>query len=321
MLSFLNKKPFFIGIDLSGGELKMAQLGRCGKGDISVISGAFEVCPQEIESGSAQWQKWMIDTIGTSMKSRRFRGKQVVAAMPPAEVFLDTLRVPDECIADGQQINLEDRKVQDALYAQIRHKLPSDLNDVMIKYLPTEAGQVIAVAIQRCKVDRNLAIYDRVGLNVRTIALWPMALMNTYACFFGRRESDLTAVVILIDINSNHTNLVICRHKQLLFARSIKIGNQLLDQEGGLKQLLLELTACKDRFSQLYPNCPIERQIFLSGQLVDREIYMKIAPKLDMPAQMGDCLTAVEISNPQQCGIDRRECQTSWASAFGLSLP
>jgi len=84
--------------------------------------------------------------------------------------------------------------------------------------------------------------------------------------------------------------------------------------------LVLELTACRRYFGSMYKEVRIERLIFLSGQAVDKDIYATIAKQLEMPAQMGDCLRAVEIADPCGSGINRRGFQLSWATAFGLSL-
>ena len=32
------------------------------------------------------------------------------------------------------------------------------------------------------------------------------------------------------------------------------------------------------------------------------------------------CLSAVEIANPSDSGIERRDCDINWSAAFGLSL-
>jgi hypothetical protein len=58
-----------------------------------------------------------------------------------------------------------------------------------------------------------------------------------------------------------------------------------------------------------------------------------IAKQMEMPAQIGDCLAAVNIpdnchlkkkseGDKKQMGgpVDRRDCQVNWAVAFGLSL-
>jgi hypothetical protein len=83
----------------------------------------------------------------------------------------------------------------------------------------------------------------------------------------------------------------------------------------------------------MYPRAQIERLIFLSGQAVKRDICMTIAKQLEIPAQLGDCLVAVEITDAARLSrdskgdkgslgapVDRRNSQLNWAIAFGLSL-
>jgi len=114
--------------------------------------------------------------------------------------------------------------------------------------------------------------------------------------------------------------LVICRHTNLLFARSLPIGAQELDDERGIDRLVLDVTACRRDFVALCRNNTISRLIFLSGRAVEREIYARIARQLEVQAQIGDCLVAVEMTDPACEELDRRDNHVSWATAFGLSL-
>ena len=125
---------------------------------------------------------------------------------------------------------------------------------------------------------------------------------------------------MLLDIKPSGTNVVITRHKDLLFARSILIGSDQLDDEAITTKLILELNACRKQFNLMYKRAEIERLVFLSGTAVDTDVCTKIAQKLELPAHMGDCLAAVETKDVHQQGIDRRESKVSWATAFGLSL-
>jgi hypothetical protein len=82
----------------------------------------------------------------------------------------------------------------------------------------------------------------------------------------------------------------------------------------------------------MYANCHIERLVFLAGQSADKDLCAAIAKQLEMPAQIGDCLAAVEIRQYNQCSrMDRRvsltddsesqqQSQVNWATPFGLSL-
>jgi Tfp pilus assembly PilM family ATPase len=224
---------------------------------------------------------------------------------------------------------INDGKLEDAVFSKIKQKLPFEpvKESTMIKYIPTEEDNVMVMATERKIIDRHLAIYEQANLQIKSIGVWPMAMANCYASFFGRRKSDMETVVMLLDIEPNCANVVISRHKNLLFARSISIGAKHLSDEKTATRLMLELTACRRQFSTMLPNAQIERLIFLSGRAVDKDVCVAIAKQLEMPAQIGDCLTAVEMDGLYQSRqavsaglIDRRDCRINWATAFGLSL-
>ncbi len=315
-------KWYPIGVDMRDDALTVVQLGNNGKG-INLIAGDSKNRPENVEPGSSDWQRWAIEAIGELTANGKFRGRDVVAAIPASEVFIDHIKMP----------KIEKDKLDDAVFSKIQQKLPFDPDDAIIKYIPTEEDNVLVIAAERKKIDRHLAIYERANLQIKSIAVWPTAMTNSYAKFFGRRKSDVEAIVMLLDIDMNYTNVVICRHKNPLFARSIPIGAKLLerdpkcgekDSETGLNEiiarLVLELTACKRRFGSMHEQARVERLIFLSSQTLDRDICAAIAQQLEIPAQIGDCLAAVEAANPYSLGIDRRQCKVNWATAFGLSL-
>jgi hypothetical protein len=228
-------------------------------------------------------------------------------------------------------------KIEDAMFSKIKQKLPfeADLDNTMLKYVQTEQENVVVMATERTIIDRHLAIYEKAGTTLKTITVWPTALINCYTTFFGRRKSDLESIVMLICIEANCTNVVICRHKGLLFARSIPIGSGKLLDEAEIDRLVFELTSCKRQFSAIHKKTQIERLIFLSSRASDRNICAMIAKQMEMPAQIGDCLAAVDITGSFRSGkniesdknkaesgnpIDRRNCQVNWAVAFGMSL-
>jgi Tfp pilus assembly PilM family ATPase len=325
-------KWYPIGVDMGDDALTMVQLGDNGKG-INLIAGSSKNRPEDIEPGSSSWQRWAIETVCELISNGKFRGKDVIATIPTSEVFIDNMKMP----------NIEKDKLENAIFSRIKLKLPFEPDDAMIKFVSAEEDNVLVIATERKKIDRHLAIYERADLQIKSIAVWPTALTNCYVKFFGRRKSDVEAIVMLLDIDTHHTNVVICRHRNPLFARSIPIGSKQLEMAAKSGEhhlgtgsnpavvsssttseptgrLVLELAACKRRFGSMHEEARIERLIFFSSQSVDRDICTTIAKQLEMPAQMGDCLAAIETANLYSLGIDRRQCKVNWATAFGLSL-
>lgn len=322
MLWFLGNRACAIGVDLSNDSLKMVQLANSGKG-IRLIAGRNEDRPESVQPGSAGWQRWAVDAIREAAANGGFRGKEIMAAIPPSDVFIDHIRI-DLPFCDNapsrKGAKAHDEKVPQAVTSKIKQKLPFQLDDAMIKYIPTEQDSALVVATDRKIIDRHLAIYEKAGLAIKSISVWPMALVSCYTKFFGRRKADLDAVVMLLDIETACTNVVICRYRRLLYACSIPIGANSTDDEKVFTRLVLELTACRRQFVSIHQNAQIQRLIFLSGLAASSDVYRTIAKQLGIQAQIGDCLAAVDLANPSNAGIDRRDCHVNWAIAFGLSL-
>ena len=329
MFKFSKSHAYSIGVDIGDDSLKLVQLGEDGNG-ISLIAGQSENLPEGVKAGSSQWQRWAIETIRQLASNGDFQGKEVIAALPAREVFIDNIKIPKD-----------DNDVEEAIFSKIKQKLPFEpiQENTMIKYIPMEQDNALVIAAERKIIDRHLAIYEKAGLTIKSIGIWPTALANCYTKFFGRRKSDLETIVMLVCIEANYSNVVICRHNNLLFARSLSTGLNQLDNKKSVNKLVLDLTECRRQFTSMNPRGQIGRLIFLSSETtVDKEICVKIAKQLDIPAQVGDCLAAVEIIEPSRLGgkpksnddnnnkestdtsIDRRNCEVNWATAFGLSL-
>ncbi|MFB0524655.1 MAG: hypothetical protein ACETVZ_03885 [Phycisphaerae bacterium] len=325
MFSFLKSRACSIGVDIGDNSLKLAQLANGGKG-VSLIAGRSERRPESVKPGSAAWQRWAVQAIREATANHGFRGRNVIAAIPANDVFIDHVKVGPQFYSKSPNGSTElatnDEKLSQVILSKVKQKLPFEPDNAMIKYLPTEDDNVLMMATERKIIDRHLAIYEKAGLTIKSIGAWPVALANCYTRFFGRRDADLKVIVMLLDIESDYTNLVICRHRRPLFACSIPIGLRRLDDERIVTRLVLELTACRRRFASMHHSAQIARLIFLSGPAVDANTYTTIAKQMEIQAQMGDCLAAVEIENPYRSGIDRRNgnANVNWAIAFGLSL-
>jgi Tfp pilus assembly PilM family ATPase len=301
-----------IGVDMGDDSLKLAQL-ETGRQGITLLAADFARRPEDVEAGSAAWQRWAMETICRLTADGEYRGREVIAALPASEISIEHIKLPD---VNWNRLGGADPQT----ILKIKQKLPFDCDDMIIRPIPAEGDNVMVIATKRQIIDRHLAIYEKAGLQIRSIAIWPAALANIYTRFFGRRESDVESIVMLICMETAGTNVVICRHKNLLFARSVAIGMNQLGTEEAMTKLSLELAACRQHFGAMYRGGEIDRLIFLLGPSESREICLAIAKQLQMPAQIGDVLGAVKIPNAGRGGIDRRQSQTNWSVALGLSL-
>ena len=312
MFGFLKNNVNPIGLDIEEDIVKVAQLKDEAQG-VALVAGGSEVRPENIEPATANWQRWAIDAVRRVLEASKFQGKHAVATIPASDVVIDYVRAS---IPKG----ISDEKLNDLLLPKVKAKLPFDVSNAIIKYVPAEDDNIVVLATERQKIEIHLAIYERTPLQVGSIAVWPLAIASCYAKFFGRRKNDLNSVVMLVDVGPKNVNVVISRHKNLLFARSLAFGVEELNNDETTSKLTLELNACRRFFSSMYRSGQIDRLIFFSGNAVNRDAFAKIAKQMELPAQMGDCLAATKIENPWNCKLEKRGCKESWATAFGLGL-
>ena len=312
MFQFAKNHICPIGLDVNEDYAKMVQLEGNGKG-MCLVAGGIENRPAGIQPGSVDWQMWVIDAVKRLTANEKFRGRDIISAIPASQVFIDYIKTP-------QTKDEKDAKPDDAAISKIKQRLPFEPDNAVIKYISTEDDNTVVIATEREKIDRLLAVFEKACLQIKSIGVWPEALINCYVKFFGRRKTDVQSVTLLLDIGTNCTNVVICRHKNLLFARSIPIGTLQMEtiSGDGITRLVTELTAYRRQLGLMYRNAQIERLLFISRQTVNKNIYTAIAKQMELPAHIGECLAAVEI--PAGGEIERRENQSSWATAFGLSL-
>jgi hypothetical protein len=271
----------------------------------------------DMEAFSSQWQHWAIQSVKQMASEGKFKGRKVVTAMPVCDVFIDQVKLP----------KLSEDKVRESVVGKVAGNLPFDPATALVYYVCTSAGvenEYLVMASDRMKVDHHLAIYERAGLEVEAIATWPLAMVWSYANFFGRRKNDLESTVMLLEIGANFTKVVICKHSNLLFARLLNVGVLGLKDEHAIKQMIGELAACA-RYFETQKGGRVERMIFLTSQSTDKTLcnsVVQLARDLQVPAQIGDVLAAIAVNDPSTSdqGLERRGNTLNWSVAVGLGL-
>lgn len=320
MFSFLKSQTCPIGIDVGSSTLNVAQMGWDDTG-LYLVSGASDNVPEGIEYGTGAWQRWAVSSLKRIRAERGFRGRDVVATLPGNDVFIDQVKVP----------KVAPEQLREAVLSRIAPKLPCEPKDCLVQYVVTREGtqsgngelDVLVMAAERVKVDRHLAVYENANLRVVAMGVWPLALTASYVSFFGRRATDREDVVMLLEIRNDVTHVAICRHKDLLFARLVPLGRIHLVSSEALNRLILEIAACQRHFESISGMARIDRILLFAGQNIEKAIcdnLAQLAQKMHVAAQLADVTAAVEIRNGSDAGLDRRNGNESWATAFGLGL-
>jgi hypothetical protein len=285
-----------------------------------LVSAGLRAKPEEIVPRSPAWQHWAIEAIKDMLREGEFKGRDVVTALPSDDLFIDPIKVPRSTL---------DRLNETAL-PKVQKRLPFKAEDAIIQYIEIQQSEskspeadVLVIVTERETINRYLAIYEKVGLNVVGISIWPNALIQSYSNFFCRRQNEQSHIAMLLDVGTNHTNVVICRGSELQFARVVSIGYTQLAEGQMVQRLLAEIDACIRYFESLPCSGSIERMVFLAGSGTTSVLCEKIAElaqQMQVPAQIGDVLCAVEMNRGPACLVDRRNSRVDWAMAFGLSL-
>lgn len=320
MLGMSGKKICPIGVDLGSGYLRMVQLGKNGQG-LFLHSAALRQKPTDIEFHTPAWQHWAVETIRELLRENNFKGKAVVTALPSDDLFIDPIKVPRSAMD----------RIQTIIPQKLQKRLAFPVEDALFQHVTIDSGDkngsesvdVLTLSTNRESVNRHLAIYEKAGLDVAGISIWPVAMVKSFMSFFCRRSNEIDVVAILINVGTNHTNIVITRGTNLLFARVVSIGYTQLEQGQMVQRLFSEIDACVRYFEECSATGQIGRIVFLAGSGTSRTLCDRLAglaQKMQVPAQIGDVISAIEINHGPECIIDRRNCKVDWATAFGLSL-
>ena len=320
MFGMNGKKICPIGVDLGSGYLRIVQLGQNEQG-LFLQSAALRANPEDTEFRSASWQHWAAETTRDLVRENDFRGKSVVTAIPSDDLFIDPIRISRSAL----------KQINEILPQKLQKRLPFPVENALFQHVVIDAGEkndsdavdVLAISANREDINRHLAIFEKAGLEVAGISIWPTAMIQSFVSFFCRREKEEGTTAILINVGTNHTNVVITRGLNLLFARVMSIGYIQLEQGQMVQRLFSEIDACMQYFGDSAAAAPIGRIVFLAGTGASRTLCDKLAglaQKMQVAAQIGDVLSAIEINHSPECLIDRRNCKVDWATAFGLSL-
>ena len=147
----LSKKYCPIGVDLGSGFLRVAQLGMNGQG-LFLQAAGLEAKPEEMKTGSPEWQRWAVNAIRKILKESAFKGKKIVTALPSDDLFIDQVRISKSASTQAEQ----------AAFSKVQKKLPFKPEEGLIRYVTanhpdsrSSEVEVLVLAAPRDHVDRH----------------------------------------------------------------------------------------------------------------------------------------------------------------------
>ena len=181
-----SKKICPMGVDLGSGYLRVVQLGQNEQG-LFLQSASLKANPKEAEFGSPAWQHWAADNVRDLVRGSDFRGKSVITAIPSDKLFIDPIRIPKN--------NL--KQINEILPQKLQKRLPFPIEKALFQHViiggneqnGSDIVDILAISANREDVNRHLAIFEKAGLEVAGISIWPTAMVQSFKRFFCRRKN------------------------------------------------------------------------------------------------------------------------------------
>ena len=210
-----------IGVDFGSDCLRLAQVQFHGN-EPRLIAAASADVPHHIRQDAEARMAFFSENVRDLLAQGNFRGRQAILGLPAASMFIRHLRTA----------RMNDDQLRTALRVEARGLLPIDLSNAVLRHLvagevphdPEPLLEIILMAASRDSVNTLLAAATAARLDVIGMNVEPMALVDCFSHVY-RRKSDLEVTTLFVDIGCSASRAMICRGRQVLFARSISIGS------------------------------------------------------------------------------------------------
>jgi type IV pilus assembly protein PilM len=202
---FLQKKSY-LGVDIGTTSIKMVEVKAGSKGPMVANYGFLESsgylarANQALQtSGLKIFEDDMVELLKTLVKQMGASTTDVVASLPPFEVFTTLLDFP----------MMEQKEIQKALIYQARQYVPLPLNEVALDWMKVAEYQddkgfthqkVLLISVPQEQIKKYQRIFSAAGLQLHALEIESLSVSRIFA-------GDPTATTI-IDIGSRSTNII-----------------------------------------------------------------------------------------------------------------
>jgi type IV pilus assembly protein PilM len=224
--SFVATNASPIGVDFGSDCLRMVQV-QVIDGEPRIVAAASADVPAHVRNDAAARTAFFAETARDLLVQGKFRGRQVVLALPASQMYIQHLRIP----------KMDDEAMKKALPWEARGKIPIDPTHALLRH--TIAGEiyqdsepkneVILMAAARETVNGLLASAAKAKLDVAGMNVEPMAIVDCFNHIY-RRKVDQSAINLFVDIGFKSSRAIVAEGTRILFARVIPIGGEHLNR-------------------------------------------------------------------------------------------
>jgi len=242
-------------------------------------------------------------------------GRQSVITYIPS--YLVTTRVIELPSSDPAEI-------RDMVGLQIGKQTPFSKEEIVFNYKTINAQKqgyirVMLAVVRRNIVSERVSELEKSGVGIKRVGLSSEGISNWFAAA-GMQEikTDPLRSIILLDIDSGHSDFIVIRKGEAVFAKSITIGSNYLLSEPKFWQskLVDELNRIIERYRDEGNSAEIEK-LFLSGAAGNiKDLAISLGAGLGIPAENTDAAGKLRVE--KEAGKDEGYNLVSFSALFGM---
>ncbi len=192
------------------------------------------------------------------------------------------------------------REINDMVNLQVSKQTPYSKEEIFSTHKILDSGRegytkVMLVIARRNIVTERVATLQSAGIDVGKVAVSTEGVYNWFTiAYMQEASSDTFLSDIILDVDSNYSDFIVIRKKELVFTRSILIGaNQLLEEFDKWQDKFIEEVKHSLELYQSEEKGVKAVKIFLSGAGKNiKDLANLLSARLDVPVE-----PAVEVKN------------------------
>jgi len=233
-----------VGLEIDSGAVRAVQLGRAGGGVRLTAAGRCELPHGAVVAGVVEEVEEVSDALHRLWSAAGFSTRNVVVGVANQGMFMRSITFP----------HVPRENLEDALRLQAGDYLPIPLEQLVMDFAvldettgesSEEHYELLLVAVRREQLQRTLDSLADGGLRPLVVDSSPLALARNLP------ERNLTGTIILADVASGVTSLLVVSEGLPVFARVSPVGLAALmaelQHEGEADQRTLLSDSCIDR--------------------------------------------------------------------------
>lgn len=213
----------YVGIDIAYGGIKLVEL-RNEKGRARLNTYAYASVPADaIDQSLVQDTDYTADLLKKMLAQARVSTKKAVSVIPISSVFSSILNVPTTV----------EKEVHEAVVTQAKKLIPMPIEDVFLDTTIIDSTQksetekastrVLVSAAPMTLINKYKEIFKKTGLELTALETEVQAMIRS---LIGRDR----ATIMVVDIGSLRTNIIIVERGIPVISRSIATGGNAITE-------------------------------------------------------------------------------------------